>query len=82
MPTVKKLVDKMRRQPNGITPSEADRVLKHYGYMLNRKEGSHFQYLNTDKQDMITIVVNKKQLKKAYVEDILSRIGGDDEKER
>ena len=78
MPTVKKLLKKMKQQPNGITPDEADRILQHYGYTLKRKEGSHFQYVNTEKRELISIVVNKKTLKRPYVEDILSRVGGDE----
>ena len=73
MAGVGKLVDKMKNQPHGITPDEADRVLRHYGYDCKRMEGSHRQYINAT-GDIITIVA-RGQLKKAYVVAILERIG-------
>jgi len=47
--------------------------LRHYGYVCKRIEGSHHQYAGAEK-DVITIV-GKGQIKKAYVIDILKRIG-------
>jgi len=73
MAGVKKLVQKMKIQPHGITLEEADRVLRHYGYTCKRIEGSHRQYAGTEK-DVITIV-GTGQIKKAYVISILKRIG-------
>ena len=32
MPSVEKIIEKMKRQPNGIRPEEAEKVLKAYGY--------------------------------------------------
>lgn len=32
MPSVEKIIEKMKRQPNGIRPEEADKVLNAYGY--------------------------------------------------
>jgi len=73
MAGIKKLIQKMKDQPHGITLDEADRVLRHYGYVCRRMEGSHRQYAGKDK-DVITIVA-KGQIKKAYITDILKRIG-------
>ena len=77
MPPVKKIIQKMRNQPNGITPSEADKVLRHYGYILKRQKGSHAQYVNEATGDLTTIKI-ETPLKRPYVEDILNRIGGDE----
>lgn len=46
MPTVKKLIDKMKQQPNGIRPEEAEKVLESHGYVPARQKGSHKHYLN------------------------------------
>ncbi len=46
MPNVKKLIEKMKLQPNGIRPEEAEKVLAAYGYIPARQKGSHRQYLN------------------------------------
>ncbi|WP_169734774.1 hypothetical protein [Desulfitibacter alkalitolerans] len=35
---VESIIDKMKRQPNGIKYNEAARVLKEYGYQLVRKK--------------------------------------------
>ena len=55
MPSVEKIIDKMKRQPNGIRPEEAEKVLKAYGYEPVRQKGSHKQYLNKDTGDLTTI---------------------------
>ncbi len=47
MPSIEKLIDKMKRQPNGIRPEEAEKVLIAYGYIPVRQKGSHKQYLNS-----------------------------------
>lgn len=74
MPSVEKILEKMRRQPNGIRPEEAEKVLKAYGYEPVRRKGSHKQYLNEKTGDLTTIK-QENPLKKVYVMDILARIG-------
>lgn len=74
MPSVEKIIEKMKRQPNGIRPEEAEKVLKAYGYEPVRQRGSHKQYLNRNTGDLTT-VKQETPLKKAYVIDILNRIG-------
>ncbi len=71
---VKKLIEKMKQQPNGIRPEEAEKVLSAYGYIPARQKGSHKHYLNKDTGDLITIK-QENPLKKAYVVDVLNRIG-------
>ena len=73
MSTLKKLIERMKNQPHGISAADADRVLRAYGYNPDRQKGSHKQYLN-DKGDLITIK-QETPLKKVYVLDILKRIG-------
>ena len=74
VPSVEKIVYKMKRQPNGIRPEEADKVLKAYGYEPVRQRGSHKQNLNLKTGDLTTIK-QENPLKKVYVVDILNRIG-------
>lgn len=74
MPNVEKLIEKMKQQPNGIRPEEAEKVLGAYGYVPSRQKGSHKHYLNKETGDLITIK-QENPLKKAYVVDVLSRIG-------
>ena len=74
MPNVEKILQKMKQQPNGVRLEEADKVLKVYGYECVRQKGSHRQYLNKETGDLITIK-QENPLKKAYIVDILSRIG-------
>ncbi|MDR1150002.1 MAG: type II toxin-antitoxin system HicA family toxin [Spirochaetaceae bacterium] len=73
MAGVEKIIEKMKRQPNGISLQEADRVLAAHGYRLDRQKGSHCQYINQN-GDVLT-VVKKNTLKKVYVTAILERIG-------
>jgi len=73
VPSVEKLIAKMKQQPNGIRSEEAEKVLKAFGYELARQKGSHRQYLNRITGDVIT-VKQENPLKKAYIVDILGRI--------
>lgn len=68
------IVDKMKRQPNGIRTEEADKVLNYYGYRFDRQKGSHRHYIN-DTGDLITIVERKPTIKSVYVKAILGKIG-------
>ena len=73
MAGVDKIIDKMQRQPHGIKPLEAEKVLAAYGYRADRQRGSHRQYINED-GDLITVKI-ETPLKAVYVKDILARIG-------
>ena len=39
LPNVKKLIEKMKQQPNGMRPEEIDKVLVSYGYIPVRQKG-------------------------------------------
>lgn len=73
MSNIQKIIDKMRRQPNGIRPEEAEKVLNHIGYEFVRQKGSHKQYLNKSTGELTTIK-QENPLKKVYVMDILNRL--------
>ena len=67
-----KIIEKMKRQPNGISMAEADRVLVASGYRFSRQKGSHCHYINKS-GDVITIK-KENPLKAVYVKDILGRL--------
>jgi predicted RNA binding protein YcfA (HicA-like mRNA interferase family) len=73
MPTVEKIIEKMKQQPNGIRLTEAEKVIEAYGYRFARQNGSHRHYINGE-GNLITL---KDPLKKAYVVEILRRVVGD-----
>jgi predicted RNA binding protein YcfA (HicA-like mRNA interferase family) len=70
--SVSKIIEKMKRQPNGITMGEADKVLSANGYTFSRQKGSHCHYISST-GDVITIKKDNP-LKAVYVKDILNRI--------
>ena len=74
MPTVEKIIEKMKRQPNSTRVSEAEKVLNAFGYEAVRQKGSHRHYLNKKNGDLITIK-QETPLKKVYIVNILKRIG-------
>ena len=74
MPTVDKIIEKMRQQPNGIRVADAEKVLNAFGYEAVRQKGSHRHYLNKKNGDLITIK-QETPLKKVYIVNILKRIG-------
>jgi len=73
MAGAKKIVEKMKNQPNGIRFDEASKVLNHHGYEEVRVKGSHHQFRN-EEGDLTTIQYGNP-IKQAYVKDILKRIG-------
>lgn len=73
MSNIRKIIDKMKRQPNGIRPEEAEKVLNAIGYKAVRQKGSHKQYLNFETGELTTIK-QENPLKKVYVMDILNRL--------
>lgn len=73
MATLEKIILKMKQQPHGIRPEEADRVLNAYGYTAVRQKGSHKHYLHLGTGDLITIK-QETPLKKVYIIDILNRL--------
>ena len=73
MPNAKKIIEKMKKQPNGIRPEEVEKVLGTYGYIPARQKGNHKHYLNKETGDLITIK-QENPLKKVYVVDVLKRI--------
>ena len=73
MSNIDKIIDKMKRQPNGIRPEDAEKVLGAFGYEAVRQKGSHKHYLNKKNGDLITIK-QENPLKKAYIVDILNWI--------
>ena len=74
MAGAEKIIEKMKRQPNGISFEEAAKVLEYGGYMPVRNKGSHFHFRHGS-GDVVTVVKETPAIKKCYVKDILSRIG-------
>ena len=72
MASVEKIIKKMKQQPNGISMSEADKVLTATGYRFSRQKGSHCHYINAS-GDVITIK-KENPLKAVYVRDLLNRL--------
>ena len=73
MPNIEKLIQKMKRQPNGIRFIELQKVLEYNGYKMKSKKGtSHRQFINSD-GNVITIK-DENPLKAVYVKDVLKRI--------
>lgn len=73
MSNIQKIIDKMQRQPNGIRPEEAEKVLNYLGYECVRQRGSHKQYLQKS-TGQLTTIKQENPLKKVYVIDILNRL--------
>jgi len=74
MPDIDKLIQKMKRQPNGIKFQELAKVLEYNGYKMKKKKGtSHRNFIN-EKGDVITIKEDNP-LKTVCVKDVLKRIG-------
>ena len=74
MPTIDKIIKKMKRQPNGIRFNELARVLEYNGYIMKTKKGTSHRHFINKNGDVITIKEDNP-LKAVYVKDVLKRIG-------
>ena len=72
MASVEKILEKMRRQPNGISYKEIDKVLIYLGYELKRGKGDHFNYRKKGKP--IYTLVKQNPVKKYLVDEVLKII--------
>ena len=73
MPNIERIIQKMKRQPNGIRFQELQKVLENNGYNMKSNKGtSHRQFINQD-GNVITIK-EENPLKAVYVKDVLKRI--------
>ena len=70
MAQIDKLIEKMKRQPNGIRADEAVKVLEYFGYKLDRQQGSHMQFINSI-GEVITVPC-RNPLRAVYIKDILT----------
>jgi len=71
---IDKLLEKMKNQPHNIRYQEIVKVLEYHGYQLVRTNGSHRHFRNS-RGSLITVKEDKPTVKRAYVDDILQRIG-------
>lgn len=73
MPQIYKIIEKMKRQPNGIRFEELVKVLNYYGYNMKTKTGtSHRNFIN--KKGKVITIKEENPLKAVYVKDVLKRI--------
>jgi len=71
--SIKKIIDKMERQPHGVRYEEGKKVLEAHGYKITSKNGSHRNFRN-DAGDLLTVKEDTPTIKKHYVDKILSRV--------
>lgn len=79
MPTVEKIIEKMKTSPNSITSREIVRVLNNRGFVQSHRKGSHTTFFNEHTGKVIIIPLNNT-IKECYVNDALDKIGESNEK--
>lgn len=67
-----KLINKMRNQPNGISPDDAERVLNYLGFEEKRIKGSHKRFKRKSDGRWFSLVISQNPVKKYLVDEILS----------
>lgn len=78
MPTVEKIIEKMKTAPNSITERELLRVLYHRGFKQSHRNGSHATFKNPVTKEYLIIPIHKI-IKACYIENVLQKIGEKDE---
>ncbi len=69
MSDIKKLIDKMNRQPSNIRFDEASKVLEYCGYSIAGIKGSHHRFKN--QSGLVFILPRKTPLKAVYIKQII-----------
>jgi predicted RNA binding protein YcfA (HicA-like mRNA interferase family) len=69
-----KLIEKMRDSPGNVRFAQADALLRHEGFVLFNKRGSHRTYHHADGR-LITIVVPHGKRKTCHPKDIRKLLG-------
>lgn len=73
MAKINKLIEKMSRNPQGITFAELKKALEHAGYREVRVRGSHHHFRN--EQGLLTTVKREDPVNPEAVKDALRRLG-------
>jgi len=73
MAKIEKIIEKMKKQPKGITFAEIKKVLVHNGYKEIRIRGSHHHFRN--EQGLVTTIKRENPVDIQAVKDALNRIG-------
>ncbi|MBQ0040765.1 MAG: type II toxin-antitoxin system HicA family toxin [Clostridiales bacterium] len=74
MPTVEKIIEKMKTSPNSITPRELERVVFNKGFYIKRQRGSHIIYVN-DENSKTIVIPKHNPINECYIEETLKKIG-------
>ena len=71
-----KLKERIERDktPKDITYEEIKKYLKHYGYELERINGSHHMFVGED-GDLIILPIHSNRIKYVYVKKIIDKCG-------
>jgi len=63
---IEKRIEKLRQQPNDVSPSELDVILRYYGFKRHRMKGSHQVYYHPKIRDPL-IIPYRRPIKFVYV---------------
>lgn len=66
-----KLIEKMRNQPNGINPKDAEKILLYLGFEHRNTKGSHKHFKRKSDGMWFTLVLSENPMKRYLVDDIL-----------
>jgi len=69
MSDIRKITDKMKRQPHNIGFDEARKILEYCGFKIAGIKGSHYRFKN--KEGCVFILPRKNPLKAVYIKQIL-----------
>ena len=74
-----KLIQKLRNQPNGISPQEAEKILIYLGFEFINQVGSHKHFLRVvnGKSQRFDLLMNKSPVKRYLVDNLLEIIDGE-----
>lgn len=73
MAKIEKIIEKMKRNPKGITFRELKKALEYAGYSEIRSVGSHHHFRNA--QGLLTTVKRENPVHPEAVKDALRRLG-------
>jgi predicted RNA binding protein YcfA (HicA-like mRNA interferase family) len=78
MAQVDKLIEQFRRRPPQADFADVERVLRAYGWQLDRERGSHAAFVKAGEPVLVIPKVNGRQVKAVYIREVLKRLGLED----
>jgi predicted RNA binding protein YcfA (HicA-like mRNA interferase family) len=79
MTRIEKLIERIRRRPVEADFADVDRLLRHFGWLLDRESGSHVTFMKSGEYPITVPKKGGRKVKGRYLDEICQRLNLDEE---